>query len=165
MTHAKYLLLLFFCLSFVSGCGGGPKSVAEIKDSNIKKVHAMYSFYMANNGYKGPDSEETFMAWTDSPEGKFAIKRMNMDPEKVADYFVSERDGEKFVIRYGLKGLRDHAIVFEATGGEEGTRMVALGEPVEMDEDEYNDYLTGKIEGASGEGAMGGENQETAEAQ
>jgi len=163
MKNAKYFLLLFFCLSVVAGCGGGPKSVAETKDTNIKKVHAMYSFYMANNAYKGPESEEEFMAWMTSAEGRFAIKRMEMDPDRIDDYFVSERDGEKFVIRYGLKGLRDHAIVFEATGGEEGTRLVALGTPVEMDEDDYNDYLSGEVEGASGEGDMGGQNEEAAE--
>lgn len=162
MTNVKYSLLLFFCLTISAGCGGGQKSVAEIKDSNIKKVHAMYSFYMVNNNYRGPDSEETFMAWIDSPEGKFAIKRMDMDPDKIDEYFTSERDGEKFVIRYGLSGLRDHAIVFEATGGEDG-RMVALGEPVEMDENDYDDYLSGKVQGESGEVNIGGESEDTAE--
>lgn len=160
MNSAKRIFALLFCLTLLAGCGGGEKSVAELKDTNIKKVHAIYTFYMQNNGMKGPASEEVLMEYLDSPDGQFAIKRMNMDPEKVQDYFTSERDGERFVIRYGLSGVKDHAIVFEATGGEEGTRLVAFNKPIECDEDEYNEYFSGKVEGESGEGEMTGDEGE-----
>lgn len=151
---------ILFCLSLIAGCGGKETSVAELKDSNMKKIHAIYTFYMNNNGMTGPASKEVLMEYINSPEGQFALKRMDMDPASVEDYFVSERDGEEFVIRYGLKGVKDHAIVFEATGGEEGTRLVAFNKPIECDEDEYNDYLSGKAEGESGEADMSGDQGE-----
>lgn len=160
MKSAKCLVALLFCLSFIAGCGDGKPSVAELKDSNMKKLHAIYTFYMNNNGMTGPASKEVLMDYIESPEGQFALKRMDMDPSKVDEYFFSERDGEEFVIRYGLKGIRDHAIIFEATGGEEGTRLVAFNNPIECDEDEYNDYLSGKAQGESGEGDMMGEDGE-----
>lgn len=148
---------MVFCLSLCGGCGSGHRTVASIMDTNIKKVRALYTFYMTNHRYRGPKNEAEFKQWLESTEGKFAIKRMEMDPTKLEDYFVSERDGEPFVVRYGLKGIRDHAIVFEKTGDENGMRLVALGKPIECDEDLYNQYMTGEIKGESGENISVGE--------
>ena len=159
MKNARNLLILFFCLSLCAGCGSGRKSVAEIMDTNIKKVRALYSFYMTNHRYRGPKDEDAFKKWLASTEGRFAIKRMEMDATKLEDYFISERDGEPFEIRYGLKGIRDHAIVFEKTGDEDGKRLVALGKPIACDEELYNDYLTGAIQGESGANIGNGEDE------
>lgn len=154
MRQTNVVLSLIACFIFLCGCGSDGKSVAEIKDSNIKKIHALYSFYMSNNGYQGPKSEEVLREYLGTKDGEFAIKRMDMDPSKIDDYFLSERDGEPFVIRYGLKGVADHAIVFEAVGVE-GKRMVALGTPIECDDEEYQEYLSGEVEGASSDGSEG----------
>ncbi len=160
MNSARPIFALLICISLLAGCGDSKQSVAELKDTNIKKVHAIYTFYMNNNGMKGPASEEVLMNYLDSPDGKFAIKRMNMDPEKIEDYFKSERDGEKFVIRYGLGGVKDHAIVFEATGDEDGNRLVAFNKPILCDETEYEEYLSGDIEGEDGEADQSGDEGE-----
>lgn len=158
MNRTYSILALLVCMVLVAGCGSGQRTVAEIKDSNIKKVHALYSFYMANNGYTGPASEEVFKEWLNGTDGQFAIKRMKMDPDKTEEYFSSERDKEPFVIRYGLKGVADHAIVFESIGFE-GKRMVALGTPVELDEEEYEEYLKGEVEGDRPEDGAGFEEE------
>jgi len=164
MKHTNVALALAACLLLVGlmGCGSGVKSVAEIKDTNIKKIHALYSFYMSNNQYTGPASEEVFREYCGTAEGKFAIKRMGMDPEKIDEYFKSERDEEPFVIRYGLKGVADHAIVFEAVGVD-GKRMIAFGTPAEFDSAEYDDYLSGELVGDSPDGSTQGFEEEEVE--
>lgn len=159
MKYAKHFFALLFCLTLLAGCGDGKKSVAQLKDTNIRKIHAIYQFYMNNNRMRGPASKEVLMEYIASHEGQFALKRMDMDPDSVEDYFISERDGEEFVIRWGLVGVKDHAIIFEATGDEEGMRFVALSEPILCDETDYEAYLSGSREGESGEGDMSGEEE------
>lgn len=156
MNSAKNIFVVLFCLTLLAGCGSDVKTVAQLKDTNMRKIHALYKHYMDTHGMQGPASKEALMEFVDSAEGKFALKRMEMDPNKIDDYFKSERDGQEFVIRYGLGGVVDHAIVFEAVGGEDGTRLVALTKPTECDDEEYDGYLSGKVEGESGEEARSG---------
>lgn len=59
--------------------------------------------------------------------------------------FISERDGQPFKIRWGLRGFYDHAIVFEAEGID-GKREIGLTETIEIADDAvYEDYWSGKI--------------------
>lgn len=133
-------LVTSFC-----GCSG-ENELAGIYSDNIRKVHQCYLMYMEEHGYRGPKDEEELKTYLKTdPTAIFLTKRIDLTPEGVDDIFISERDGEPFVIRYGLNGIADHAIVFEAVGVD-GTRLIALTPPLEVeDEDEYDDYLTGKI--------------------
>lgn len=140
-TAATTLILLTSCFH---GCRT-ENQVAKIYSTNIKKVHQCYLMYMENNGYKGPKDEAEFKNYLKTdPTAIYLMKRAEITPEGVDDIFISERDGEPFKIRYGLKGVADFAIVFESVGVE-GKRLVALTPPVETEAEEYDGHFSGKI--------------------
>lgn len=151
--------------SFFSGCSA-EKKLTEIYSTNIKKLHQCYVMYMEDNSYRGPKDEAMLKDYLKTnPTAIHMTARIEVTPDTVDDIFISERDGEPFVVRYGLKGIADHAIVLEAKGFE-GKRLVALRNPIEVDEATFNDYLKGKIkpERAPGMGAgQVAEESETAE--
>ena len=66
------------------------------------------------------------------------------------------------MFRFGIKGIADHAVVFEKTGVE-GMRYVALGTPIEVDEETYNGYLEGDIKPERGNQAAMFEGEDAAE--
>ncbi len=139
------------CALFVTlaGCSSGKKEVSDVYDSNIKKLYVAYQIFLSRHGGVGPKNEAEFKKFmVDNPTGKFLIERTGVDTTQIDDYFLSERDGEPFVINYGLKGTADHAAIFEATGVD-GKRYVAFGIPVELESAEYEDYLSGKLKGAT----------------
>lgn len=156
---ATTLVLVTTCFH---GCRSENK-VAKIYSTNIKKVHQCYLMYMENNGYKGPKDEAELKNYLKTdPTAIYLMKRAEITPETVDDIFISERDGEPFKIRYGLKGVADFAIVFE-TIGVEGKRLVALTPPRETEEDEYDDHFTGKIKPRRDKGYGGDMSAEKAE--
>jgi len=101
--------------------------------------------FMEDNSYKGPKNEAELKDYLkNNPTAVHLTARIDVTPETVDDIFISDRDGQPFVIRYGLKGIADFAIVFEAEGVE-GKRLIALRSPIEVDETEYEAYLNGDI--------------------
>jgi hypothetical protein len=148
------LLLLFTAVSFV-GCNNGPR-VTDIYSTNIRKLQASYMLYLESHGFVGPKNEEEFKDFLkNNPTAVHLLKRIDVTPDIVDDIFISERDGEPFVVRYGVEGEADHAVIFEAVG-DEGKRLIALTSPKEFGKEEYEDYLSGKIkpERAPGGGGM-----------
>lgn len=142
---------LIFATICLTGCGGENK-LATIYSTNIKKVHQCYVMFMEDNSYKGPKDEAELKDYLkNNPTAIHMAKRIDVTPDTVDDIFISDRDGEPFVIRYGLNGIADHAIVFEATGVE-GMRLVALRNPLEVNESEYDKYLNGEIKPESAPG-------------
>jgi hypothetical protein len=143
--------LLFAGLSF-TGCGGGADVGDLMKQgnsTNIRRVRNCYAMYADLNKYKGPASKEELLEFLKSNGGAMTrLERMGIPQEDLDDMFVSERDGEPFKIRWGLNGVDDHACVFEAVGVE-GKYMVAFATPRELEKDEYDDYFSGKLKGAS----------------
>ncbi len=79
------------------------------------------------------------------PTAVYLIKKIDLTPETVDDIFINERDGEPFVVRYGLSREANHAIIFEKTGID-GMRFIALANPQEYGQQEYDDFLNGKTE-------------------
>ncbi len=119
--------------------------VSAFNKANISRLKNAYIMYMAAHDQVGPADEEQLKKYM--RENKAAVvrlKRMGVSPDDIDSMFSSDRDGEPFVIRWGLKGLADHAMIFEATGVD-GKRMVAFGTPREVDDSEYEGLLSGKI--------------------
>ena len=137
---------LLLGLVMIAGCGGSNlPELSDLNNSNIRRVHSVYKIYMAAHEYKGPKSEQELKDHcANDNTAKVLIERMGLDPTQLDDIFVSERDGEPFKIRWGLSGVPDHAIVFEAVGVE-GKRLVAFAKPRELDATEYDGYWSGKI--------------------
>ena len=77
------------------------------------------------------------------------LERVDVDPTQLDSLFISERDGEEFEIRFGVKGSDmslPEAIIFEKTGVD-GVRLVAFtGQKLEeiSDDAEYQRLLKGK---------------------
>ena len=146
MKSFSTAVVLLLMLTLVGCSPSAPSvSVADYNKTNILRLRNAYDMYMMEHGNRGPADEEAFKKFltTDKAAG-VRLGRMGVDVSKIDDIFVSERDGQPFKVRYGLQGLADHAIVFEAEGLE-GKRMVALAEPREMDQAEYDDHFSGKI--------------------
>lgn len=103
---------------------------------------------MEDHGYNGPKDEAEFKDYLKTnPTAIYMMKRIDLTPDDVDELFVSERDNEPFVVKYGLNGVADHAIIFEKTGVD-SKRLVAFSKPLELDSDEYEDYLSGKKKAA-----------------
>lgn len=144
-SNLSKLACLMLGLIVLAGCGGSNlPELADLNNSNIRRVHSVYKMYMKAHDFKGPKNEaELKQHCAEDNTAKVLIERMGLDPTQLDDIFISERDGEPFKIRWGLSGLPDHAIVFESVGVE-GKRMVALSKPRELEAAEYEGYWTGK---------------------
>ena len=153
---------ILFGSVFTIGCGQSNDISDQIKaanQGNIRRLRNCYSMYMDLNKYRGPKSEKELMDFLKSnATAASRLERMGIPQEELDDMLVSERDGEKFKVRWGLNGLNDHAIVFESVGFE-GKYLVAFATPRELEQGEYDDYLSGKLEGL-GPGDIQSVNQE-----
>lgn len=72
------------------------------------------------------------------------LERMQVDPNNIEGLFVSDRDGQPFVVRYGVNGglgAKD-PVVFEAEGSG-GMRQVGFtdGSVEEVDSARYDQLL------------------------
>ena len=158
MKLSTTLTLIAVVISVLVCCGCKKKlpSLAEMNDSNIRRLHSAYSIYLKRNGYTGPKDEKELKTYLqENRTAKALLGRMGIKSDSLDDIFVSERDGKRFKIRWGVQGLADHAIVFEAEGVD-GKRMVAFSRPRELESQEYEGYWTGELKGAR-PGGRGGD--------
>ena len=145
-TAVVFSFLVLGFVSLVAGCSNEQPAVADLMNSNIIRVRFMYTTYMNEHGMKGPKDKETLLNHFRGNENLAGVlKHIGANIDDIDDYFYSERDGEEFIVRYGLTGIANHAIVFEKTG-KEGLRQVALSPVKEMEAEEYEGYLSGEIE-------------------
>lgn len=157
-------LMVCLFLAVAAGCtSSSAPNFADANRTNIQKLKNAYMMYMNDHGFTGPEDEAALKSYLrENPAAKIRLGRMGVNPEDIDSIFTSERDGEPFVIRWGVKGLADHAIVFEKTGVD-GKRFVALGTPKEVDAAEYEGWLSGEIKPAA-PGALVDESANAAEA-
>ena len=139
-------LIAVLLLSTIVGCGDGTKSqIMAYNDSEIRRLHNCYQLYIQRHGMKGPKNEEEFKAFLKSKGAERNLALIDMDASMIDDLFICDRDGEPYVVRYGINGMGP-AIVFEAKGVN-GGRMVALTPPREVtSDDEYQRLLNGDAE-------------------
>jgi hypothetical protein len=108
----------------------------------------MQMFHIKNK-HKGPKNEEQLRAFIESQD-PIRLKRGGIDATKLDELFVSERDGEPFVIRYGVNTVvfgPPLPVVFESTGID-GMRQVGFcnGLMQEVDEEEYDRLMSGEAD-------------------
>jgi hypothetical protein len=133
-------LVLVGCLV---GCGGGDSAsrlIRERNKDNISRLTSLYNLYQASNQWRGPKDEATFRKFI-SQVNEFNLNEMGVDPNKLDQLFVSERDGQPFKIRWNVTGGMGAVVpvVFEAEGVS-GKRMVGITVegPKEVDATEYD---------------------------
>ncbi len=141
----RHFLILIVGFAMLTGCGSGTPTSAKYNDTNIKRLCNCYSMYQFSNGFRGPESEEVLKEFLKNDAGaNVKLKRMGINKDRIDDIFTSERDGEPFKVRYGLRGSDANvAVVFESVGVD-GRRMVALNPVVECDDAEYDAYWSGE---------------------
>lgn len=134
-----------FFLLLLNGCSDGTKArVMQFNDTKIRRLHNCYQLFVQRHNMTGPTSEEEFKSFLKSDAVVENLKLIDMDASMVDDLFISDRDGEPFVVKYGVNGYGP-AIIFEAKGVE-GIRMVALSPPKEVSDDaEYDRLLNGEV--------------------
>ena len=148
--------VLFACCGILAvvlttGCSSNSEpSLADHNDTNIKKLCGAYGMFLVSHNLRGPKDEVELKEFlTTSPGAIHKLEMMGVSKDGIADIFISDRDGQPFKVRYGLEGLEDHPIVFEAEGVD-GKRLVAFSTPRELDADEYEKAWAGKLKLDSG---------------
>ena len=133
------------------GCGGADADsmIADANDTNVKRLATLYSFFHIQNKNKGPKNEAQLREFIESQDAD-RLKRGGIDVSKLDELFVSERDGEPFVIRYQVNTVirgPSQAVVFESTGIG-GMRHVGFcnGSMKEVDDNEYDRLMAGKAD-------------------
>jgi hypothetical protein len=135
-------------LTAITGCGAPDNNatLAEINSTNIQRLANLYFTYQTQNEWRGPADEPAFKSFIQNFDPE-KLKRINVDPAAADQLFISERDGQPFKIRYGVKGSAmgsSESVIFEATGVD-GKRMVGFlnMQQQEVDDQQYNSFWQG----------------------
>jgi hypothetical protein len=150
-TRSRYSLVLVLCtVAVLFGCGRGDDPaarIAEMNNSNIRRVANLYNAFQLRKGMKGPKDKAEFTAFIQNEMSPVKLERMQVDKTNIEGLFTSERDEQPFVIRYGVGGGLGsaNAVVFEKEGVD-GIRQVAFtnGTVEEMAAAQYDENLQGK---------------------
>ncbi len=148
------VICLLLIVAVTSGCGPKGPSIAEQNNTNILRARAAYGVFLVGHGMQGPKSKEELMEYLKTSEtARVKLAKMDVSPESMDEIFISDRDGEPFKIRYGVKGMADHAVIFESVGVD-GKRYVAYNKPIELDKAAYDKAWQGKAKVEDGMGEM-----------
>jgi hypothetical protein len=131
---------------FAPGCSSkDPASrIGEMNDTRIKQLANLYMAHQMRNGSNGPKDQSAFKSFVQNGMAPHRLEMMRVDPTKVDDLFVSERDGQPFTIKYGQSGgtMSKLPVVFEKEG-QDGSRQVAFtnGQVEDVDGTRYQELL------------------------
>lgn len=132
--------MIISCSLMLAGCGGEQQAAAQRESSHLKPLVVIYGQYLARTG-QPPPSEEVFKKFV-AERGTPLLTKIGIDV--VDDVFVSERDGQPYVVVYGSppEGLARDLVAYEQTGVD-GKRLVgySLGLVAEVDEDEFRELV------------------------
>jgi hypothetical protein len=124
---------------------GKPDLAEEVKAANrqnIQKLLNLITLYQRRTN-KAVESEEALREWIKTSDNIAPnLKMMTIEIEKFDEYLVSERDGEKFDVRWGLlqeRGAASEPYIFEKTGvdGERQVIWTSGGGITDVDAAEY----------------------------
>jgi hypothetical protein len=141
-------------VGLVTGCSNGnnPESaLANVNGTNIQRLANLYITFQSENDWRGPADESEFKTFLRS-YNPAKLERIGIDPSNIDALFISERDGQPFVIRYGVQGSvmgSSEPVVFEAIG-DGSTRLVGFLNMTqrEVDATEYDALKSGKVAAA-----------------
>jgi hypothetical protein len=141
------LLVLFGALTLILGCvqRDPADAIAAANDSNIRRVGNLYQAFRLRKGNQGPKDEAELKTFL-KEMAPIRLERMQVDPNNLDALFISDRDGQPFVIRFGVSGGigSTDAVVFESQGSG-GKRQVGFtdGSVEEVDNSRYDQLLKG----------------------
>jgi hypothetical protein len=119
------VLAALFC-TWTVGCSSPPSGTTDPEPKlNLESFLEAYNFYIQEKG-KPPSDEQELRSFLESlPANKKS--QINL-PDNLDKLFVSSRDGQKFVVKYGEQpdpAGETKALAWEQTG-KDGKRFVAL---------------------------------------
>jgi hypothetical protein len=134
------------------------QQLGEMNKSNIQRISNLYAGYQNTQGGKGPKDEADLTRFIKEYDPN-KLKMMGIDPNDVPKLLTSERDGKPFKIRWGVGGGRGSVapVVFEQEG-KDGKKQVGFtgGKVEEVDDAQYQAYLSGKAGTSGPAGGPGG---------
>jgi hypothetical protein len=133
-----WLAIALATMSLTAGCGN-PDKVAQ-ESSNLKPLVVMYGQFIGQHRGKPPADEAEFKAFLRKVDPE---RLKSFQVEDVDSMFISSRDNQPYVVRYGkLEGSAGPAgqpvVAYEQTGVG-GKRFVAsaIGAIEEVDEETF----------------------------
>jgi hypothetical protein len=135
-----------FGLTLLTIPGCGSNDLASPTAGRLRGLANMYLDYAASKNGKGPASEQEFKQHLRNQPG-FVLEMNGLDPKALDTMFVSERDQQPLVIRYGtnisqISGTSAPLVAHEQTG-KNGKRLVAYANGnVELVDDTQFQSLT-----------------------
>lgn len=143
------LIAALGALTIAVGCGAGndaASGIAAANDSNIRRLGNLYQACRLRNDAQGPKDQAELMTFLRQNMAPTRLERMGVDPDNIEGLFVSDRDGQPLVIRYGVNGGLGavDAVIFEQEG-RNGKRQVGFtdGSVEEVDNARYEQLLKG----------------------
>jgi len=132
-------LVVALASTVAAGCGGAAPPDKQ-ETAHLRSIVSLYNFASSQNG-RPPANEQQFKEFV-AKNGSAVMERFNIrNPD---DLFISERDGQPFVIVYEPrpKGLSRDVIAYEQTGVD-GKREVgmSLGMIQEVDEGRFRELV------------------------
>jgi hypothetical protein len=119
--------LVLLVLAVLPGCGAD--ELASPTAARLKGLATVYLDYAVPKNGKGPANEQVLRKHMRSlPD--FVLRTNGVDPEALDALFVSERDGEPFVVLYGISisgmsGTKAPLLAHEKTG-KGGKRLIVF---------------------------------------
>jgi hypothetical protein len=140
-------IALIITLLSEGGCSDNSASaIAAANNSNIKRLTNLYSAYQAAHSFQGPPDEAALKAFV-KEQAPWRLQLMQVDPNKIDELFISERDHKPFKVRYNVTSGPGavNALAFEQEGVG-GKRQVCFngGNIEESDEAQYQQMLDGR---------------------
>lgn len=123
--------------ALLAGCSGGEASKPR-ETSHIKPLAILYGQYVGRHGGKPPADEAALKKFIDAQESML----QSFGVSDSAELFVSERDGQPYVVLYGPEAAGKSVVAYEQTGVG-GMRYVAdtLGAVQEVDEARFSQLV------------------------
>jgi hypothetical protein len=148
--RSMWAVLTAVIVAGAAGCGSSSdvKSIMKaINDSNGKRLANFYAMFQMRSNFTGPADQQAlkkFIAGMNPAE----LEAMGVKADEVDKLFVSERDGQPFFVRYGVKKpplLGGHQAVIFETEGKGGRIGVFMTGPkvVEVPAGEVESYRNG----------------------
>jgi len=142
ITRIRPLAAALVCLSVgcLVGCSKPQDLTKDTQESHMKPLAILYGRYIGQHQGRPPRDKAAFKSFIES-QGKEYLEHLGV--KNADDLFISERDGEPYVVHYGKLDLRSQRLggfvtMYEKKGAD-GLRFVAseLGTIEKLTDEEF----------------------------
>jgi hypothetical protein len=149
---ARFVWFAILSSLIAAGCSDSKSgAIGALNNENIKRLTNLYSTYQGAHSFQGPADEAAFKGFI-KDQAAWRLKLMQVDPDKLEDLYISERDHKPFKVKYGVVSGPGavNALVFEQDGLN-GKRQVGFngGTVEEADDAQYKEMWEGRWRAAT----------------